>query len=115
MSFAPTQDPVAANNKSLFVAAVVMVIVVTPIDDLSIGGDDPSCCDESSHQEDVCAINDSSIAPMDAVATNNESLFVAAVVESMNAQPLNDLSRGCVEPACDDDLSSQGKATSIQC
>ena len=90
LSFAPTQDPVGANNKLVIATAVVMVIVATPIDDMSIGGDDPSCCDKSSQQEDVGAIEDSLIAPTDTVATNNELLFVAAVVEYTKAQPLDD-------------------------
>ena len=68
-----------------------------------------------SQQEDVGAIDELSIAPIDDVATNNDSLFVAAVVKSTNAQPLDNLSRGCVDLPCNDTLSPQGTSTLIQC
>ena len=61
------------------------MIVATPIDNLTIGGDNPR-----HNKEDVGTIDDLSISPMDAAATNNELLFVAAVVKSTKAQPLDD-------------------------
>ena len=106
----------AANYKLSFATALVSLTITGSLDESSRVGDDPpsgdessslgdSCGNESSPQEDVGAIDDLSITPTVAVATNNDSLLATAVVKSIIALPLDNSSRG------DDLLAS----SSIRC